>query len=119
MFVVLRFPDMEYRGVKVDLKKLKSMESLLLDKLKAVEQECYGAAGKSFQINSTLQVRNILYEELNLDTKSNVKIRETITTGAKSTSESMVGILHIVKCNKNRVVDIEYTKENSMFFDNF
>lgn len=81
---------METRGVNVDLKKLKDMESLLLNKLKSVEQECYKVAGKTFQINSTVQVRTILYDELKLDSKSNVKIRETITTGAKSTSETMV-----------------------------
>ncbi|CAG9104862.1 unnamed protein product [Plutella xylostella] len=82
--------DMETRGVNVDLKKLKDMESLLLNKLKSVEQECYKVAGKTFQINSTVQVRTILYDELKLDSKSNVKIRETITTGAKSTSETML-----------------------------
>lgn len=81
---------MEYRGVRVDLEKIRSMESILLAKIKTVEQECYKATGKVFQINSTLQVRTILYEELQLDTKCNVKIRETITKGAKSTSEQMV-----------------------------
>ncbi|XP_061713786.1 DNA polymerase nu-like [Cydia pomonella] len=81
---------MEHRGVSVDLEKLKSMEDILLTKMKLVEQECYRAAGKTFQINSTLQVRTILYDELQLDTKNNLKIKETIAKGAKSTSETML-----------------------------
>lgn len=84
---------MEFHGVAVDVDKLKSMEGILLNRMKEIEAECYKAAGKTFQINSTVQVRNILYDELKLDTKSNVKIRETICKGAKSTSESMVGFL--------------------------
>ncbi|CAG5031425.1 unnamed protein product [Parnassius apollo] len=81
---------MQYRGVSVDLEKLKCMEKLLLEKMKTVEQECYKAAGKTFQINSAVQVRAILYDELKLDSKCNVKIRETICKGAKSTSEAML-----------------------------
>lgn len=84
---------MEHQGVEVDVTKLKSMEDTLLTKMRAVEQECYKAAGKPFQINSTVQVRTIIYEELKLDTKCNVKIRETITHGAKSTSGAMVSDL--------------------------
>ncbi|XP_063361792.1 DNA polymerase nu-like [Cydia amplana] len=96
VFVEIEMPllpviaGMEYRGVSVDLEKLKSMEDILLTKMKSVEQECYKAAGKTFQINSTLQVRTILYDELQLDTKSNLKIKETIGKGAKSTSETML-----------------------------
>ncbi|CAK1595701.1 unnamed protein product [Parnassius mnemosyne] len=81
---------MEHRGVSVDLETLKCMEKLLLEKMKTVEQECYKAAGKTFQINSAVQVRVILYDELKLDSKCNVKIRETICKGAKSTSEVML-----------------------------
>lgn len=81
---------MEKRGVAVDLEQLKSMEHLLITKLKAVEQECYKAAGKVFQINSTVKLGALLFDELRLDSKSNVKIRETLVKGAKSTSEATV-----------------------------
>ncbi|KAL0840815.1 hypothetical protein ABMA28_014625 [Loxostege sticticalis] len=80
--------DMERRGVSVDLEKLKSMEHVLVTKLKEVERECHKAAGRSFQVNSPLQVRALLYDELKLDAKCNVKIRETLAQGAKSTSEA-------------------------------
>ncbi|XP_047024718.1 DNA polymerase nu-like [Helicoverpa zea] len=81
---------MESRGLTIDSSKLKSMEEALVNRMKAVEQQCYKAAGKVFQINSTVQVRAILYDELQLDTKCNVKIRETLCKGAKSTSETML-----------------------------
>lgn len=54
------------------------------------EVECYKAAGKKFQINSSVQVRTIVYDELKLDMKSNVTIKETIGKGAKSIAEAMV-----------------------------
>lgn len=76
--------------MSIDVSKLKSMEDMLLTRMKLVEQECYKAAGKVFQINSAVQVRNIIYDELQLDTKCNVKIRETLSGGLKSTSEMMV-----------------------------
>lgn len=84
---------MERRGVTVDLQKLKLMEDILLSKMKEIEQECYKAAGRTFQLNSAVQVRAIIYDELQLDTKCNVKIKETICKGAKSTSEIMVRYL--------------------------
>ncbi|XP_045771349.1 DNA polymerase I-like [Maniola jurtina] len=82
--------DMEHRGISVDLTKLKSMEDILLTRIKEIESRCHKAAGKVFQINSTVQVRALIYDELQLDTTSNIKIRETICKGAKSTSEAML-----------------------------
>nr|XP_034830768.1 DNA polymerase nu-like [Maniola hyperantus] len=82
--------DMEHRGISVDLTKLKSMEDILLYRIKEIESQCHKAAGKVFQINSTVQVRALIYDELKLDTTSNIKIRETICKGAKSTSEAML-----------------------------
>ncbi|XP_028162020.1 DNA polymerase nu-like isoform X3 [Ostrinia furnacalis] len=79
---------MERRGVSVDMEQLKSMERVLETKMKAAEQECHKAAGKQFQVNSPLQVRALLYDELKLDEKCNVKISATLSKGAKSTSEA-------------------------------
>ncbi|XP_045448993.1 DNA polymerase nu-like [Melitaea cinxia] len=85
--------EMQYHGVAVDTYKLKTMENILLRRMNDIEAECYKAAGKNFQINSSVQVRTILYDELKLDTKSNVKIKETIGKGAKSTAEAMLRCL--------------------------
>ncbi|VVD01277.1 unnamed protein product [Leptidea sinapis] len=81
---------MEHRGISVDCNKLKSMEGILMKRMREIEMRCHKAAGRTFQIKSSLQVRNILYDELKLDTKSNIKIRETVSKGAKSTSETML-----------------------------
>lgn len=85
--------EMEFRGLLVDGDNLESMEGILLHEMNIVEQDCFRAAGKTFQVNSSTQVSNILYKELKLDTKSNIKIKETLCKGAKSTSEPMVTLL--------------------------
>lgn len=84
------YPEMECRGVSIDMSKLRALETLLEARMQQIEQKCYKAAGKVFQINSTVQVRSILYDEMKLDSKCNVKIRETLSGGLKSTSETMV-----------------------------
>ncbi|XP_064071908.1 DNA polymerase nu-like [Vanessa tameamea] len=96
MKILLIVADMQHIGVAVDVDELKSMENILMVRMKEIEGECYKAAGKTFQINSSLQVRTILYDELKLDTESNVKIRETISRGAKSTAEAALRSLTTV-----------------------
>ncbi|KOB78177.1 putative DNA polymerase nu-like protein, partial [Operophtera brumata] len=81
--------EMEGRGVPVDLDKLRGMEEVLVARMRRVERACHAAAGRAFQLTSVSQVRAILYDELQLDTRSNVTIRETVSLGAKSTSETM------------------------------
>ncbi|XP_060803020.1 uncharacterized protein LOC106133150 isoform X2 [Amyelois transitella] len=82
--------DMEFRGIHVNTEKLKSMEGILLSRMKGVESECHRAAGKSFQITSPAQVAAILYDELQLHTRCNLTVKETMSKGAKSTSEAML-----------------------------
>ncbi|CAG9786425.1 unnamed protein product [Diatraea saccharalis] len=65
--------EMERFGVSVDMEKLKSMEQILLTKMKSVERECHLAAGRSFQINSPAQVRTLLYDDLKLDAFSQLR----------------------------------------------
>ncbi|XP_013143302.1 PREDICTED: DNA polymerase nu-like isoform X2 [Papilio polytes] len=82
--------EMERVGVCVNMEKLKGMERLLVARMQRVEQASHRAAGRVFQLTSAPQVRAILYDELQLDSHCNVKIRETICKGAKSTSETML-----------------------------
>jgi hypothetical protein len=67
-----------------------------MDKLK---DAAYKAAGKHFQLNSVLQLSQILYENLKLDQKASIKVKATVARGAKSTSTPMVSnsssILHV------------------------
>ncbi|XP_053607655.1 DNA polymerase I-like isoform X2 [Plodia interpunctella] len=85
--------DMEFRGIHVNTEELKSMEGILLSRMKAVEMECHRVAGKTFQMTSPTQVAAILYDELQLHAKCNLVVKETMSKGAKSTSESMLRTL--------------------------
>lgn len=58
-----------------------------MDKLK---DAAYKAAEKHFQINSVLQLSQILYENLKLDQKASIKVKATLARGAKSTSTPVV-----------------------------
>lgn len=81
---------MELKGICIDTKTINEMTCTLNERLTQIEREAYVAAGKSFQINSTVQLRTILYDELKLDVKHNISIKETSKLGAKSTSEPVV-----------------------------
>ncbi|KAF9410386.1 hypothetical protein HW555_010512 [Spodoptera exigua] len=81
---------MELRGICVDMETLNSMEQAVAARLKAVEQRCYKAAGKVFQISSPAQVRALLYDDLQLDYRCNLSVRGTVAKGDKSTSEATV-----------------------------
>ncbi|XP_045535794.1 DNA polymerase nu [Papilio machaon] len=82
--------EMERVGVCVNMEKLRVMERLLSERMRAAELACHRAAGRVFQLTSAPQVRAVLYDELQLDSHCNLNIRETICKGAKSTSETML-----------------------------
>jgi len=58
--------DMEYRGIKVDIQKLKEYSRLLDEKIIESEQKIYELAGETFNINSPKQLGVILFEKLRL-----------------------------------------------------
>ncbi|XP_052740122.1 DNA polymerase I [Bicyclus anynana] len=90
MKIVPVIAGMEHHGISVDETQLKRMEDLLLTRMQRTERRCHAAAGRQFNVNSAAQVRALLYDELRLDSAANLKIRETIGKGAKSTSEAML-----------------------------
>ena len=57
---------MELTGIRVDRPYLESLGESLRDELAALEKEIYEAAGGPFKINSTLQLRKVLFEDLQL-----------------------------------------------------
>jgi hypothetical protein len=69
-----------------------------MDKLK---DAAYRAAGRHFQLNSVQQLSQILYENLKLDQKASIKVKATMSRGAKSTSISMVLINGVITRNSN------------------
>lgn len=57
---------MEIRGISIDKKLLNDLSAEFADKLLDCEQRIYTLCGRSFNIHSTRQLGQILFEELNL-----------------------------------------------------
>jgi DNA polymerase-1 len=58
--------DMEWRGVVVDTARLAELSRRFGDELRALERAIYADAGTDFNINSTPQLRHVLFEKLQL-----------------------------------------------------
>ncbi|MDR3298240.1 MAG: DNA polymerase I [Candidatus Nomurabacteria bacterium] len=74
---------MEKRGVTIDPAKFAAMAVGFDQEIKSIEQEIYNLAGHPFNINSPMQLSEILYEELGLPTKGVKKMRRFHSTGQK------------------------------------
>ena len=77
--------EMEATGVKLDTNALKQSSEVLSQQLSALEESIYDLAGQSFNINSTKQVCEILFDKLKLDEKA-----KKTKTGGYSTSEEVL-----------------------------
>ena len=58
--------DMEIRGMKVNLQRLKSENVLMTKELIKIEQEIYEEAGKVFNLNSAQQLGKILFDSMGI-----------------------------------------------------
>ena len=62
--------DMEWTGVRLDLKALKDLSELYTDELKVVEKEIIDMAGIEFNVNSPKQTGEILFDRLKIIEKA-------------------------------------------------
>jgi len=58
--------DMEQHGICVDVQQLKTLSRQFGEELRRLERTIYDEAGTDFNINSTPQLRHVLFEKLNL-----------------------------------------------------
>jgi len=96
MPLVYVLADIEFSGVKLDTDALSLYSVVLTEKLQALEQEIFRLAGAEFNINSTKQVGEILFEHIKITEE---KIKKT-KTGGYSTSEETLEKLR----NKHPIV---------------
>ena len=75
--------EMERQGVKIDLPAIKELSIAVEKEVKDLEKKIYQLAGMEFNINSSQQLGQVLFERLNI----NVKVRKT-GGGVKSTAAS-------------------------------
>ena len=77
--------EMEETGVKLDTVALKQSSDVLTGELNKLEKEIHELAGVKFNINSTKQVGEILFDRLKIEEK----VKKT-KTGSYSTSEDIL-----------------------------
>lgn len=58
--------DMEWRGIAVDVSRLEALSREFGEELGRIERAIYAEAGVEFNLNSTAQLRHVLFEKLNL-----------------------------------------------------
>ena len=73
---------MEINGIKIDKQCLLKLSQEVNKKIKVLEKKIYGMAGKEFNINSTQQLREILFEKLGIPTLGIAKTKTGLSTGA-------------------------------------
>lgn len=65
--------EMEFAGIRVDEAELRRQSADLATRLKKIVAEIYEIAGREFNIDSPLQLRKVLFEELKLPIKKKTK----------------------------------------------
>ena len=100
MPLVLVLADMERAGVKVDTALLARMSGEMEAQLQALTTEIHALAKGEFNINSPVQLREVLFDRLNL--KSGKK---TAKTRAASTAEDVLEELALVHELPRRILD--------------
>ena len=77
--------DMERTGIKIDRKMLQTMSGTMEKQLSELTNRIYQAAGMEFNINSTRQLGEVLFEKLNLPI-----LKKTRKTGGYSTEQAVL-----------------------------
>jgi DNA polymerase-1 len=74
---------MEKRGVKISKEHFNELRAVYEEKARALEEKIYQAAGTNFNINSPIQLSDILFTKLGLPVKGIKKTTRGYSTGAK------------------------------------
>jgi DNA polymerase-1 len=91
MPLVYVLAEMEFTGVKLDTEALRRYSVLLTEKLRILEQEVYELAGRTFNINSTKQVGDVLFDNMKI---TDDKVKKTKTGGFSTSEETLEKLRH-------------------------
>ncbi|MFA6909280.1 MAG: DNA polymerase I [Patescibacteria group bacterium] len=83
--------DMELAGIKIDSPFLNKLGVKLLARLAELTAEIYTHAGKEFNINSPVQLKEILFEDLQVGVDMKIKRTKTGLSTAASELEKLIG----------------------------
>ncbi|GAB4221898.1 MAG: DNA polymerase I [Francisella sp.] len=84
MPITIILNNMEKAGVKIDANRLRQQSIDLENTIKEIEQKCYSIAGQEFNLSSPQQLREILFDKLNIP-----PVKKT-AKGQVSTSEEVL-----------------------------
>jgi DNA polymerase I len=76
--------DMESAGIGIDAVTLKSISDEFSNELERLERECFALAGREFNLNSPLQLRDVLFSDLKLAVKGLRRTKSGYSTDADS-----------------------------------
>ena len=65
--------EMEFRGIQVDLEGLKRLRDRLESEVSNVRKKIHQLAGQEFNVNSTKQLQQVLFTDLNLEPRKKTK----------------------------------------------
>ena len=105
--------EMEFLGIKLDTNLLSKMSIEFKDKINDMQQLIFGYAGQEFNINSPVQLADILYNKLSLSTQGVKKGKNNLSTGAKEL-DRLRGVHPIIDLITNYR---EYTKLLNTYID--
>ena len=74
---------MEKQGIKIDKEHFSRLKTEFEKRVAEIEQKMYTAAGMTFNVNSPIQLSEVLFEKLMLPTKGIKKTKKGYSTGAK------------------------------------
>ncbi len=105
--------NMEMAGISIDTAYLKKMGTSLAKEITAIEKKIYKYAGKEFNIASPKQLKEILFEELKLDTEGLKKTKTGVSTAASELEKLR---------SQHDIIDLitefrEYSKLKSTYVD--
>ena len=98
--------DMEYTGIRVDLKELENQKTIFGARIKELERKICSAAGEDFNVSSPKQLGAILFEKLGME--SNKKNKSGYSTD--------VDVLEKLR-DKHEIIDLilDYRKLSKLY----
>jgi DNA polymerase-1 len=90
----------ELNGIAIDKKELKKLSEKLAEKVGKITKEIYKMAGEEFNISSSQQLREILFDKLNIPTVGIKKGKTGLSTAAAEL-EKMRGLHPIIDLIEN------------------
>lgn len=88
--------EIELNGVAVDSPKLKELSTRVSEQIKKVSAKIYEYAGQEFNIASPIQLREVLFEKLDIPVEGIKKGKTGLSTGAEQL-EKMRGLHPIIE----------------------